>query len=473
MRKVNCFAQGLLLWIGFLNSPSTIALTINDVTQLNPIEVRQVIVPQSSEEISQRIKNHKGPISIGGGKYSQGGQIATDNTLFLDMRAMNHILNVDKENHLITVESGITWRKIQEKIDSYNLSLKIMQSFSNFTVGGSLSVNAHGRYVNEGPIILSVRSIKLVLADGEIVSASRDENPELFFAALGGYGGIGVIVEATLVLDDNTPVERISHRMKLAHYKRYFLQTIRHSPDAVFHNADLYPPNYQELNAITWVKTNKPVTVSARLAPQARPTIYQEFLLSWISDTKLGKYFRQHWYDRYKNLGPIIEWRNNEASYDVNSIEPLSRKHSTYVLQEYFIPVEHFDSFAQKMTTILQQHKVKVLNISIRHALPDPGSYLAWARSEVFSFVIYYKQGVSEQDKLRVRTWTSQLIDAAIEEGGTYYLPYQIIATKYQFFKAYPRAHDFFSLKNKIDPDYKFRNKLFDRYYTKIQDSQQ
>jgi len=31
-----------------------------------------------------------------------------------------------------------------------------MQSYANFTVGGSLSVNVHGRYVNQGPLILSV-----------------------------------------------------------------------------------------------------------------------------------------------------------------------------------------------------------------------------------------------------------------------------------------------------------------------------
>jgi FAD/FMN-containing dehydrogenase len=40
-----------------------------------------------------------------------------------------------------------------------------MQSYDNFTVGGSLSVNAHGRYVGLGPIVLSVKSIRLVLAD--------------------------------------------------------------------------------------------------------------------------------------------------------------------------------------------------------------------------------------------------------------------------------------------------------------------
>lgn len=466
MRIFKYFFQKLIIGIALLNN--SFAITVNDITLLNPITVKQIITPKSANDLSQLIKTHNGPISIGGGKFSQGGQIATDNTLFIDMRNMNHILALDKEKHLITIEPGITWREIQEIIDKYNLSIKIMQSFSNFTVGGSLSVNAHGRYVNEGALIRSVESIKIVLADGEIIKASRNENPEIFFSAIGGYGGIGVIAEATLSLSDNTPMERVAKRMKISNYKDYFLHNIRYSRNAIFHNADLYPPNYQYLNAITWVKSNKTVTVEDRLPPQKRPSVYQEFLLGWISDNTSGKYFRQHIYARYKNLGSLVEWRNYEASYDVNSIEPTSREKSTYVLQEYFIPIDNFDLFSNKMIAILKNYDVNVLNISIRHALPDHESYLSWARTEVFSFVIYYKQGVTTADKTNVKKWTSKLIDAALEEGGTYYLPYQIIASNPQFLKAYPKAKEFFKLKSKVDPKYKFRNKLFDQYYTKM-----
>ncbi|MGH9631214.1 MAG: FAD-binding protein [Bryobacteraceae bacterium] len=72
---------------------------------------------------------------------------------------------------------------MQEHIDPADLSVKIMQSYANFTVGGSLAVNAHGRYVGAGPVILSVRSIKMVLPDGTLLHASRTVNPEIFFGA--------------------------------------------------------------------------------------------------------------------------------------------------------------------------------------------------------------------------------------------------------------------------------------------------
>lgn len=90
---------------------------------------------------------------------------------------------------------------------------------------------------------------------------------------------------------------------------------------------------------------------------------------------------------------------------------------------------------------------------------------MAWAREEVFAFVIYYKQGRDEREKTTVGIWTRELIDAALSVGGTYYLPYQLHATEEQFHRAYPRANEFFALKQQVDPNNRFRNKLWDKYY--------
>jgi len=440
--------------------------TVNDITQLNPVVVDKVIAPTSTEEISKLVASHDGPISIGGGRYSQGGQTATEDCLFIDMRNFNRIIKLDKENKLITVQPGITWRKIQEAIDPEGLSMKIMQSYSNFTVGGSLSVNVHGRYIGQGSIIRSVKSIKLIMADGAIKSASRTENPELFYAAIGGYGGIGIIVEATLELVDNRPIERSAQKMPVTKYKDFFFKNIRNSKTAVFHNADLYPPYYSRVNAVTWSLTDKPVTITDKLAPQKTLSSFDQSILKWVSDGPGGKTFREYVLDPYRYSDNSVVWRNYEASYDVISLEPASRDKSTYVLQEYFIPVEHFDEFAPKLADILRRNQVNVLNVSIRHALPDTESLLSWSPTEVFSFVIYYEQGTTDEDKKAVALWTNELIDAALSERGTYYLPYQIIASKEQFLKAYPGSQKYFALKEKVDPTYKFRNKLWDRYYS-------
>ncbi|MBV1905915.1 MAG: FAD-dependent oxidoreductase, partial [Pseudomonadales bacterium] len=168
--------------------PTSDLLIVNDVTGLNPIRVAQVVRPVETNEIVEAIESSSGPISIGGGRYSMGGQTAFEDSLHFDMRGFNKVLKFDQSAKLITVQPGITWRDLQEYIDPYDLSVRIMQTYSNFTVGGSLSVNVHGRYVGEGPLIQSVESLNLVLSSGQELTASRAENKEIFFGVIGGYG---------------------------------------------------------------------------------------------------------------------------------------------------------------------------------------------------------------------------------------------------------------------------------------------
>ena len=106
------------------------------------------------------------------------------------MKALDKVVDFKPDAKEITVQAWITWKKIQRHIDPHNLSIKIMQTYSNFTVGGSLSVNVHGRYVGMGPVIGSVKSFTIVLADGRLVEASPSKNPEIFYGAIGGYGGL-------------------------------------------------------------------------------------------------------------------------------------------------------------------------------------------------------------------------------------------------------------------------------------------
>jgi len=438
---------------------------VNDVTQLNPIQVLGVKQPRSVPEIVHLVKTNEGPISIGGGRYSMGGQTASPQALQLDLRQFNRVVTFSKEKKEITVEAGITWRQIQEYIDPHNLSLKVMQTYSNFTVGGSLSVNVHGRYLGLGPIIYTVKSIKIVLADGQLLSASPQENATLFYGAIGGYGALGIIVEATLSLDDNVKVERITKRMSLEDYHDFFFDKIRNDTSIVFHNADIYPGSYDEIQSVSYVRTTKALTVEDRLRPTDKNYRPEKFAMWVVSETPCGGWIRKTILDPIFNGDGVVEWRNYEASYNVKELEPSSRKNDTYVLQEYFVPVDQINAFTPGMREIFKRHNPNVINVSIRHAYKDPGSLMAWARTEVFAFVVYYKQGTTESDKQKVALWTRELIDLAASLDGTYYLPYQIHATKEQFQTCYPNADSFFALKRKVDPHHKFRNKLWDTYH--------
>lgn len=439
---------------------------VNDATQLNPVNVERILVPRTVDEIVAALRAHAGPVSIGGARYSMGGQIAAENSLHLDMRGFDRVLRFVPAERSITVQPGITWRRIQAVIDPHHLALQVMQSYADFTVGGSLGVNAHGRYVGQGPLVSSVEAIRLLLADGSLLAASPTRNSALFYGVIGGYGGIGVIVEATLRLADNGPLERRSQVMPLSSYRRFFEARIGADPDAVMHHATLYPDDYTLVRAVTFSRTSRPVTLPNRLTATGGDYRIERRLQEVISASRWGKELRRRILEPLLYSTDAVEWRNHQAGLDIHSLAPLAGAGTTYALQEYFVPVAAMERFAERLRAILRQHHVNVINVSIRHARKDPGTLLAWARTDVFAFVLYYRQHTAPRDRDAVRAWTRALVDAATALGGSYYLPYQIHATVEQFHAAYPDAERFFALKRRVDPAYRFRNRLWDAYHT-------
>ena len=440
------------------------SVRIDEVTRLHPVTMARVVTPRTMMDIVNAVKATPGPIAIGGGRYSMGGQTATPDGLQLDMRQYRGVVSLDTAARTITVRSGTRWREVQEALDKVGLAVKIMQTYNTFTVGGALSVNAHGRYIGQGPLVRSVRDVTLVLADGSVVTASPTVRPELFYGAVGGYGALGVIAHVTLDVAENTRVRRDDEKLTVASYLDYFRKNVRDDSTVVFHNADIYPPAYENLHAVSYRKTTLPVTIPDRMLPADQHAWSHRTAYEMITDWPKGKWMREHVIDPVIFRGNPVEWRNYEASYDVSELEPSSRTWDTYVLQEYFVPVDSIMTFMTRMRRVLQEHEVNAVNVSIRHALPDPGTYLAWAPNEVFAFVLYYKQRTDPDSRRAVAKWTRELIDAAVASGGRYYLPYQPVATRAQFTAAYPRSAELFAVKQRVDSTDKFTNALWDLY---------
>jgi FAD/FMN-containing dehydrogenase len=447
-----------------LAARSDSSVRIQEITQLYPVTMARVVEPRSVAEISAAVAASPGPISIGGGRYSMGGQTATPDGLQLDMRQFRGVVAFDPSAATITVRSGTRWREVQQAIDSAGLSIKIMQTYDNFTVGGALSVNAHGRYIGEGPLVRSVRSITLVLADGQVITASPTRNAEMFYGAIGGYGALGVIADVTLDLAVDTHVRREDTTVATGEYLSLFRAGIRDDRTVIFHNGDIYPPDYVRVHAVTYRTTDLPLTISTRIQPADRASWTHRAAYALMASGKGGLWFREHILDPWLFRGNPVTWRNYEASYDVSELEPSSRARATFVLQEYFVPVDSFVAFLPRMRDVFKRHNANVINVSIRHALPDPGTMLAWAPTETFAFVVYYRQGTGAEDRREVARWTREMVETVIRSGGRYYLPYQPVATREQFNRAYPRAAELLALKRRVDPTGKFTNVLWDLY---------
>lgn len=453
-----------LLTLGPAPALAATDLLVPNVTGLYSVKVARIAVPLRHHDLARALREWPGRVSIGGGRYSMGGQVAIAEGLHLDMRSMNALVWFKPEERCVRVQAGMRWRDLQDVVDPLGLAVKTMQSYANFTVGGSVSVNAHGRYVGNGPVGNSVRALQLVLASGDMVEADRLHNRDLFRAAIGGYGAVGVITEVELDLVENVRMERIVQKVPLDAYVEFFQHAVAGDPASVMHNADLLPPSFDLPVAVTWRKTDKPLTEAARLVPRGQAYATEQNVLWALTELPGGAKVRRSIIHPLLTAGGVVKWRNHEASLDVAELEPRTRSMSTYALQEYFIPPRYFEPFTRAMAQVLVKHDVMALNISIRHAPADELSLLPWARQEVFCFVLYYKQRTHERAQDDVGRWTRELISLAIAHHGRYYLPYQPHATREQFDQAYPEAAQLRALKRRVDPAGKLSNQMWTKY---------
>ena len=113
----------------------------------------------------------------------------------------NHFIDFDEHTGKLTAEAGITLREILTVIVPKGWFLPVTPGTSYVTLGGALASDVHGKnHHSSGTFGQHVKSISMVLGTGEVVTASEDENPDLFHATCGGMGLTGVILSATIQL---------------------------------------------------------------------------------------------------------------------------------------------------------------------------------------------------------------------------------------------------------------------------------
>ena len=120
--------------------------------------------------------------------------------------------------------------------------------------------------------------------------------------------------------------------------------------------------------------------------------------------------------------------------------------------------------FLGRLREVQARHPVDVLNVTLRHVLRDEDTFLRYADQPMHCAVLLVHQPLTPEAETAMQQATRAMIQAALDCGGRYYLPYRLHATDEQFHAAYPKAKAFFDLKRKHDPDELFQNQFYRRY---------
>ncbi len=139
-----------------------------------------------------------GVIARGAGR-SYGDAAQNGGGVVLDMAGLNRILSIDQERGLVTAQAGATIAGLMAGLAPHGLTLPVVPGTRHVTLAGAIASDIHGKnHHRDGGFARQVASISLCTPDGPPVEVSPKDDPELFYATLGGMGLTGVIVQATV-----------------------------------------------------------------------------------------------------------------------------------------------------------------------------------------------------------------------------------------------------------------------------------
>lgn len=447
---------------------------LNDASQLSETPIfRHTVITRSPDlagpnwlidalrkELADAASENR-PMNISAARHTMGGQAIPRNghAITLDMPA---VFDADSTAGTYRVLAGTRWHQVIAALDPLGLSPKVMQSNADFGVAATFSVGAHGWPMPFGPMGSTVRQVRMMLADGSLVTASRTENADLFAAAMGGYGLIGLITDMEVEATPNQLLEPTFQTMPAAEFATAFTAT-----------ADgTIPMAYGRLNIDREGFFDDAMLVTYRPIAGEIPPATGSGFLSKASRAIFRAQPGNEWMKRRRwgietGIGAMLAGATSRSSLMNEPVITLDDRDPTRtdILHEYFVAPDRFADFIAAAKTIIPGSYQELLNITLRYVAQDPTALLSYApQGPRIAAVLLFSQEMTARAEADMARMTQAMIDAVLAIGGSYYLPYRPHATLDQFHRCYARSADFIALKRQIDPGLRLRNALWDRY---------
>ncbi|GAB4342375.1 MAG: FAD-binding oxidoreductase [Calditrichia bacterium] len=175
-------------------------------------------------------------VSIRGGGHNAGGLGICDDGLVIDLAGLNYS-RVDAKNKTIRVGGGSTWGDVDHA--GHPFGLAVPTGIISTTGVGGLTLGGGLGYLSRkfGLTVDHLLEADMVLADGSVVVASENENPELFWAIRGGGGNFGVVTSFLFrARDVHTGIAgpTLWNISKTAEILKWYLDFIREAPEDLY-----------------------------------------------------------------------------------------------------------------------------------------------------------------------------------------------------------------------------------------------
>jgi FAD/FMN-containing dehydrogenase len=408
-----------------------------------------------------------------------GGQQFGTDTLNLDIRDLNRVLDFDPDRGLVEVQAGIEWPELvdwctkHQKGGAVRWGIRQKQTGADrLTLGGALASNVHGRGLTLEPIVGDVESLSLVDAQGEFHRCSRTENPKLFSLVIGGYGLFGVVYSLVLRLDPRRKIERVVEVRSIEGLARAFQDRI--DEGFLFGDFQFKTDETAEDYLTTGVfSCYRPLPVDAR-APKRQRRLPRA---AWQRLLELAHFDKRRAFDEYvsyylSTTGQVYWSDTHQLSLYLDDYHELLDRRSgsdesgTEMITEVYVPRDRLASFMGTAAEAFRAAQVNLIYGTVRLIEQDTVTFLPWARESwaciVFNLhVRHTREGIDQaQHQFRL------LIDLAVDHGGSYFLTYHRWASRNQVRLCYPQLGEFLRKKREWDPEERFQSDWYRHYRT-------
>jgi FAD/FMN-containing dehydrogenase len=448
-------------------------IVLNDASRMSPTPVARHWVVRTDQQadfiakLRQELKlaaSEGRPMAVGAARHSMGGQSLPRDGSALTFNSSR--CEPDRANKTFLVDAGTRWQRVIAVLDAIGFSPAVMQSNNDFGVAATFSVNAHGWPVAYGPFGSTVRSLRLMLADGSIVTCSRTENQELFGLAMGGYGLAGIILDLEVEMTENLLLRPTRTLMPAKELGQRFVKALE-DPQVRMAYGRLNVARRRFFTEALLV-TYRPERSSGPLPPAGSggivSSVSREMYRAQIGSegAKRARWLFESRVQPRATSG--IGTRNTFMNEPVSNLADRNRSR-TDILHEYFVPPERFGEFIDACRAVIPRSPLEFLNVTLRYVGPDADSLMAFAPDRRIAAVMSFSQPMRPDAEAEMARVTAELIERITAIGGTFYLPYRLHARREQVAKAYPNVERFIERKRHYDPQMLFRNAMWQAYF--------
>ena len=396
-----------------------------------------------------------------GARHSMGKQSFQEGAILLNTLSMNAM---QMDGDFLKVQAGARWYEVIEFLAKRGMTVEIMQSNADFSVGGTLSVNAHGWQPARPPVSSSVEKISVLMEDGLVRICSREQNKQIFRHVLGGYGLFGVILEAWIRPVPSRTLRSTSRSVNVGDFYKEWKNITNEGAELAYGRLSVAPGSFFETVWLSYYVAdgNESVEYPAPYVIDRKARLSRA-----IFRASLGS-------DRGKSLRHLTE---RSFGGELSGTSPRSRLLSEPakvfgnhdpemrdLLLEYFIPMNKFSEFVKQAAPIIKKEYDSLLNVTVREIAKDLDTALPYARQDMFGLVMLFTINRALEAENGISSMAGELIELAYSMNGTFYLPYRNFATPTQLRKCYPEFSEFLIKKKEFDPQEIFSSGFYQKY---------